>query len=79
MPDRQQTILCVTSYEKGTEFFRACKEMGWRVLLLTVEKFRNGDWPRNMSYSANLGIQMPETAWDIPGFIYEEQMPRASI
>src|SRR5580698_2259377 len=46
MPDRQQTILCVTSYEKGTEFFRACKEMGWRVLLLTVEKFRNGDWPR---------------------------------
>src|SRR5579871_4761153 len=46
MPDRQQTILCVSSYEKGTEFFRTCKEMGWRVLLLTVEKLRNGDWPR---------------------------------
>jgi len=46
MPDRQQTILCVSTYEKGTEFFRTCKEMGWRVLLLTVEKLRNGDWPR---------------------------------
>ena len=46
MADRQQTILCVSSYEKGTEFFRTCKQMGWRVLLLTVEKLRNGDWPR---------------------------------
>ncbi len=38
MADRQQTILCVSTYEKGTEFFRTCKQMGWRVLLLTVEK-----------------------------------------
>src|SRR3984957_16851191 len=45
MPDRQKTILCVSSYEKGTEFFRTCKQMGWRVLLLTVEKLRGGDWP----------------------------------
>jgi len=46
MPDRQQTILCVSTYEKGAEFFRTCKQMGWRVLLLTVEKLRDGDWPR---------------------------------
>lgn len=25
---------------------RECKRAGWRVLLLTVEKLRNGDWPR---------------------------------
>jgi biotin carboxylase len=47
MPEnRSLTILCVSSYEKGQEFLRTCKAMGCRVLLLTVEKFRNGDWPR---------------------------------
>ena len=40
------TILCITSYEKGQEFLRTCKNMGCRVLLLTVEKLRDGDWPR---------------------------------
>jgi biotin carboxylase len=47
MPEsRPLTILCVSSYEKGQEFVRTCKAMGCRVLLLTVEKFRSGDWPR---------------------------------
>ena len=43
---RPLTILCVTSYEKGQEFVRTCKRLGCRVLLLTVEKLRNADWPR---------------------------------
>ena len=48
MPDnRRLTILCVSSYEKGQEFLRTCKALGSRVLLLTVEKFRDGDWPRD--------------------------------
>jgi hypothetical protein len=48
MPDeRPLTILCVTSYEKGQEFIRTCKVMGCRVLLLTVEKLHDGDWPRD--------------------------------
>jgi biotin carboxylase len=42
---RPLTILCVSSYEKGQEFIRTCKEIGCRVLLLTVEKFRHGNWP----------------------------------
>ncbi len=47
MPDqRTLTILCVSSYEKGQEFLRTCKAIGCRVYLLTVEKLRNGDWPR---------------------------------
>jgi biotin carboxylase len=44
---RPTTILCITSYEKGQEFLRTCKKMGCRVLLLTVEKLRDGDWPRD--------------------------------
>ncbi len=43
---RPITILCVTSYEKGQEFLRTCKNLGCTVLLLTVEKLRNADWPR---------------------------------
>jgi hypothetical protein len=46
MPENQPlTILCISSYEKGQEFIRTCKAIGCTVLLLTVEKFRNGNWP----------------------------------
>jgi biotin carboxylase len=43
---RPITILCISSYEKGQEFLRTCKNLGCRVLLLTVEKLRDADWPR---------------------------------
>jgi biotin carboxylase len=43
--ERPLTILCITSYEKGQEFLRTSKELGCRVLLLTVEKLRGGAWP----------------------------------
>ena len=47
MPDeRPLTILCISSYEKGQEFLRTCKAEGCRVLLLTVEKLRHANWPR---------------------------------
>src|SRR6202011_2565566 len=67
MPDQKPlTILCVTSYEKGQEFIRTCKAMGCRVLLLTVEKLKNGDWPRECLDGI---FPMPE---DLPlqGLIY---------
>ena len=43
---RPLTFLCITTYEKGQEFMRECKRAGCRVLLLTAEKLRNADWPR---------------------------------
>jgi len=47
MPDaRPLTFLCITTYEKGQEFMRECKRQGCRVFLLTAEKLRHGDWPR---------------------------------
>jgi biotin carboxylase len=47
MPDpRPLTFLCITTYEKGQEFMRECKRQGCRVLLLTGEKLRDADWPR---------------------------------
>jgi biotin carboxylase len=47
MPEpRPLTILCITTYEKGQEFMRECKRQGCRVILLTAEKLRDADWPR---------------------------------
>ncbi len=47
MPEpRPLTILCITTYEKGQEFMRECKRAGCRVILVTAEKLRDADWPR---------------------------------
>ncbi|MFZ0734753.1 MAG: ATP-grasp domain-containing protein [Candidatus Sulfotelmatobacter sp.] len=47
MPDsRSLTFLCITTYEKGQEFMRECKRQGCRVILLTAEKLKDADWPR---------------------------------
>ncbi|HVJ27805.1 MAG TPA: hypothetical protein VM493_09690 [Vicinamibacterales bacterium] len=40
------TLLCIATYLKGHEFLRECHRQGCRVLLLTEEKLRDADWPR---------------------------------
>lgn len=40
------TLLCIATYHKGHEFLRECKRQGCRVFLLTEEKLRDADWPR---------------------------------
>jgi glutathione synthase/RimK-type ligase-like ATP-grasp enzyme len=44
---RPFTVLCIATFEKGQEFMRECKRQGCRVLLLTMEKLRDADWPRD--------------------------------
>ncbi|MFZ0744363.1 MAG: ATP-grasp domain-containing protein [Terracidiphilus sp.] len=46
MADTIRRILCISSYEKGQDFMRQCAEMGVRPTLLTVDKLRDADWPR---------------------------------
>ena len=46
MADTTERFLCISSYEKGQDFLRACAESGVKTTLLTVEKLRNADWPR---------------------------------
>ena len=43
---RPLTVLCLASYEKGQEFMRECKRLGCRVFLVTMERLRDADWPR---------------------------------
>ncbi len=48
MADTLERILSIASYEKGQDFMRQCAELGVRVTLLTVEKLRDADWPRDV-------------------------------
>ncbi|MET0650466.1 MAG: ATP-grasp domain-containing protein [Pyrinomonadaceae bacterium] len=43
---RPLTVLCIATFEKGQEFMRECKRQGCRVLVVTMEKLRDADWPR---------------------------------
>jgi biotin carboxylase len=40
------TLLCIATFLKGHEFLRECRRQGCRVLLLTDERLRDADWPR---------------------------------
>jgi biotin carboxylase len=46
MADRPERFLLIASYEKGQDFMRQCAELGVKSTLLTVEKLRDADWPR---------------------------------
>lgn len=46
MPNRQLTVLCIASYEKGFEFIKEAKRQGCRVILLTSKSLEFADWPR---------------------------------
>lgn len=57
-PNHQTTILALGSYFKGAAFLQQCKELGCTVYLLTKEKFKDADWPRE---SIDEMFWMPET------------------
>ena len=59
-----RTILCITSYEKGQAFMREAKRQGSDVYLLTVEKLRDADWPRD---------QLDEVFY-MPSLFHEQDM-----
>jgi biotin carboxylase len=48
MGDSAERILCVSTYEKGQDFLRQCADLGVRPTLLTVDKLRDADWPREV-------------------------------
>jgi len=47
MADSTERFLCIASYEKGQDFLRQCAEMGVKPTLLTLDKLRDADWPRD--------------------------------
>ncbi len=47
MLDATERFLCIASYEKGHDFLRQCAAMGVKPTLLTLDKLRDEDWPRD--------------------------------
>lgn len=41
-----QTVLCFTTYFKGVQFMKTCKEIGCKVMLITSKKLEHKEWPR---------------------------------
>lgn len=41
-------LLCISTYEKGQAFLREVARLGVRVELLTVDRLRDGDWPKDV-------------------------------
>jgi biotin carboxylase len=46
--DVRERFLCIASYEKGHDFLRQCAQMGVRTTLLTLDKHRDANWPREV-------------------------------
>jgi biotin carboxylase len=47
MAEEVERFLCIASYEKGQDFLRQCAESGVRPTVLTLDKLRDADWPRD--------------------------------
>jgi len=41
-------LLCISTYEKGQAFLREAAQLGCEVHLLTVNKLRDADWPKDI-------------------------------
>jgi len=80
MPDaRPLTFLCITTYEKGQEFMRQCKRSGCRVILLTAEKLRHADWPRESlddTYYLPDGIPLDDVVKAVTHLARNEKLDR---
>jgi biotin carboxylase len=48
MSESSERFLCISSYEKGQDFLRQLAELGVKPTLLTVDKLRDADWPRDI-------------------------------
>ena len=43
---RPLTVVCLSSYFKGSEFLQECKRQGCRTLLVTAQSLTDAPWPR---------------------------------
>ncbi|MCW8812551.1 MAG: ATPase [Ignavibacteriaceae bacterium] len=63
------TVLCVSSYEKGFDFMRECKEQGCKVLLLTSKSLENAEWPKE-AIDETFYIPDKDKEWNMRDVLY---------
>src|ERR1700689_5655221 len=71
MSEVRPTMLCISTYEKGQAFLREAARLGCDVILLTVAKLANADWPKDVLAEFHT---MPEA--DVPERQAPEQVRR---
>ncbi len=59
------SFLCISSYFKGEEFIRACKQAGNTVYLLTATKLKQEAWPYDHIDEAFYLDETEEGVWDM--------------
>lgn len=58
MPETSRpSLFCISSYEKGQPFLREAARLGANVTLLTTDKLRDADWPKDILHEFHT---MPE-------------------
>ena len=63
----QPLIFCLSTYVKGQPFMRECARLGCRVELLTLDKHRNADWPRDiLAEMHTMPEEMASCRWSTP-------------
>jgi biotin carboxylase len=45
-PSKPLTVICLTSYFKGSQFIEECKKQGCRTILITAQSLERAHWPR---------------------------------
>lgn len=67
--NKEITVLCVSSYEKGHDFLRECKDQGCRVILLTSKSLEYASWPKE---AIDEIFYMPDKnkVWEMRDVIY---------
>lgn len=63
------SFLCISSYFKGEEFIRACKQAGNTVYLLTATKLKEEAWPYDHIDEAFYLDENEEGVWDMKHLI----------
>ena len=48
MSNQKPIILCLANYVKGRPFLEECHRLGVRTVVLTLEKWKDGDWPSSV-------------------------------
>jgi biotin carboxylase len=78
MAEEVERFLCIASYVKGHDFLRQCAEMGVKPTVLTLDKLRDADWPREAveevaTMPAGLGREqiLNTVSWMARGRLYQ--------
>ncbi len=65
MATGDKTVLIIASYEKGQDFIRTCKELGWRVVLITSDSIKHeAKWPME-SIDEIFYMRDVDKKWDV--------------